>query len=84
MARVEFARQYLELYAQWGGPTVSLKQFLDETAIIVRAQVLRWLWQMFSDWDATGSSSSGHWTHEALKSLVHLNFTIVGWDFARL
>jgi len=43
LTRMEFARQYLEQYARWGGPTVSVEQFLDETAICVRAGVIRCL-----------------------------------------
>jgi len=79
--RMELARQYLEQYARWGGPTVSVEQLLDETALIVRAQRIRWLWMMFSDWDETGDSSSGYWTYEALKQLLRFNYTMFGWQF---
>jgi hypothetical protein len=80
--RLELARQYLKFYTRWGGTTVSVEQLLDETALIVRAQRIRWLWQMFSDWDETGDSSSGYWTYEALKQLLRFKYTLFGWEFA--
>ena len=80
LTRMEFAQQYVEQYARWGGPTVSVEQFLNETAISVRAGVIRWLWHMFSDWDETGDSSSGHWTHSALEQLVEFKHAGPGWQ----
>jgi hypothetical protein len=80
LTRHQFARQYLEQYARWGGPAVSVEQFLDETAIIVRAGVIYWLWQMFSNWEATGDNSFGRWTHEALKQLVGFKHAGPGWQ----
>jgi len=80
LTRHQFVQQYLAQYARWGGSIVSVEQFLDETAIIVRAQVIRWLWQMHSAWDETGDNSYGHWTYSALKQLVEFKHAGPGWQ----
>jgi len=79
MTRQEFAQQYLEQYTRWGGRVVSVEQFLDETAVSVRAGVITWLWQMFSRWDETGEPSYGHWTHSALEQLFGYMHSEPGW-----